>query len=185
MMTDDKKEARGRMSKKTFTDSYIEESLSLTLTDAGAPLDRKFSYSDIDTETLAEMKKDCSIFYEKNGDSWGDDEKAGRNFWLSRNGHGRGFFDDDDLSPPDRKKLHDLAKKFGTFDLYVGDDEETIYGSPLHGRKNGSEVGLRSATIRLAHAKPELRPVLLPLLRAAADATPKEHKALIKKLKMK
>lgn len=40
----------------------------------------------------------------------------GHNFWLSRNGHGAGFFDDNN------DQLQEIAKKFNQADIYVGDD---------------------------------------------------------------
>ena len=43
-------------------------------------------------------------------------------FWLTRNGHGTGFWDGDYPETGDR--LTELAKKFGECNLYVTDDNE-------------------------------------------------------------
>jgi hypothetical protein len=55
------------------------------------------------------------------------DESAGHNFWLTRNGHGTGFWDEDLDSDAGGKKLGDaltaLCKKFGEVWTYVGDDK--------------------------------------------------------------
>ena len=48
-------------------------------------------------------------------------ECAGHDFWLTRNGHGAGFWDRglDELGT----RLTEACKTFGTIDLYLGDDE--------------------------------------------------------------
>lgn len=47
--------------------------------------------------------------------------QAGHNFWLSRNGHGAGYFDG---HWPEKTEtiLMEGCNKFGGCDLYVGDD---------------------------------------------------------------
>ena len=42
-------------------------------------------------------------------------------FWLTRNGHGAGFWDGD-RKAPHSDKLTELSKSFGQVDLFVGDD---------------------------------------------------------------
>lgn len=49
-----------------------------------------------------------------------DDGSVGHDFWLSRNGHGAGFFDRGNEDVWD--ELQDAAKKFKEVDLYLGDD---------------------------------------------------------------
>lgn len=46
----------------------------------------------------------------------------GHNFWLTRNGHGAGFWDAG--LGEDGEKLSEISKKYGTSDLYVGDDNK-------------------------------------------------------------
>lgn len=56
--------------------------------------------------------------------------QAGHDFWLTRNGHGTGFWDHYlEFSDDDReqvrtigKLLTDASHKFGQCDLYAGDD---------------------------------------------------------------
>lgn len=55
------------------------------------------------------------------------DEQAGHDFWLSRNGHGSGFFDRCDHNSPDTvctacNELQADARGWGESDLYRGDD---------------------------------------------------------------
>jgi len=138
------------MSLKKFTDAYIEAALWSTNDESdesgGEPLDKHYGPADIAAETLAAMKRDCEEFFGGNEYFWSatddqagiDDDRAGNRFWLNRNGHGTGFWDEDDLSEENQKRLSKAAKKFGMFDLYVDDGE--IHGSPLRAnKKRGSK----------------------------------------------
>jgi hypothetical protein len=53
--------------------------------------------------------------------SYTGDEQAGADFWLTRNGHGAGFWDRGlgELG----ERLTEAAKASGSSDLYIGDDE--------------------------------------------------------------
>lgn len=46
---------------------------------------------------------------------------AGHDFWLTRNGHGAGFWDGD-WPEPHASILTEASKTFGETDLYIGDD---------------------------------------------------------------
>ena len=59
-----------------------------------------------------------------------DDEKAGRDFWLTRNGHGTGFWDEG-LGGKLGDALTKKAEAYGSYDLYVGDDG-LIHGRCFH-----------------------------------------------------
>ena len=89
---------------------------------------------------LSEMARrkiiaDCKAFQEKHAEdlaiAYGiddyDSEKAGRDFWYTRNGHGVGYWDRDLNEVGD--KLTDAAHAFGEVDLYRGDDGD-LYLSP-------------------------------------------------------
>jgi hypothetical protein len=75
-------------------------------------------------ETLTKMEADCKAFFNQNldliendGGRWGD---AGHDFWLTRNGHGCGFWDGDwPASLGDL--LTEKCKAFGACELYVAD----------------------------------------------------------------
>jgi len=117
----------------TFTRSYIETALwsSTDNTDesGGEPLDANYDAEDIAPETLAQMAEDCRDFQESNREDLETcglpDSRAGHNFWLNRNGHGAGFWDEG--NDPVFRRLSDACKPYGSFDLYVGDDGQ-IYG---------------------------------------------------------
>ena len=85
-------------------------------------------------ETLAQAVEDCRAFQADHAADLGKaadlrsfnrahgtiDEHLGHDFWLSRNGHGAGFFDRG--SDPVWDRLQEAARVWGTVDLYIGDD---------------------------------------------------------------
>jgi len=88
----------------------------------GDPLDRNFEIEDIDADTIVAAQADCARFRELAGDllNEGDDEQAAHDFWLTRNGHGAGFWDGD--WPEGGDRLTAICKAFGEITLYIGDD---------------------------------------------------------------
>lgn len=126
---------KGNMSNR-FLDAYIECALWSTndesRPDGGDPLDRHYTPASLSPDTLARMTADCQQFWADNINDLAtvarlcDDAKAGHNFWLNRNGHGTGFWDE--YFGPNRalrnafNRLSSASKAWGTFDLYVGDD---------------------------------------------------------------
>lgn len=95
----------------------------------GEPLDANYDQLDINITTLEQMCKDCADFIEANAADLeeyaevlggGPDEHAGHDFWLTRNGHGEGFWDRGLGELGDR--LTAAAHACGECDLYVGDD---------------------------------------------------------------
>ena len=88
----------------------------------GEPLDANYGLDDISPETLARIISDCEAFQEAHADDIGSElERAGHDFWLTRNGHGAGFWDgdwEDDVG----QRLTEASDVFGSVDLYVGDD---------------------------------------------------------------
>ena len=103
----------------------------------GEPLERNYGLSDIEPEGLARMRADCDAFYDANyddlncdgvtyGPDFGQDGRAGHDFWLTRNRHGAGYWDGD-WPEPQATRLTKAAHAYGECDLYVGDDGR-IYG---------------------------------------------------------
>ena len=112
----------------TFTQAYITAALwsSTTHNAAGddVPLDQDYDESDLSDATRAAMESDCAAFYETHKDAIGDNAAgAGHDLWLTRCGHGAGFWDGD-WPEPDATTLSDAAEKLGDVFLYVGDDGE-------------------------------------------------------------
>lgn len=91
------------------------------------------SFDMLAPETLQSMIEDCRKFQADNAarifavDIHGDylvsdpAEHAGHDFWLTRNGHGAGFWDGD-WPQPYATELTNAAKAFGETSLYIGDD---------------------------------------------------------------
>ncbi|UTC28485.1 hypothetical protein GURKE_04830 [Brevundimonas phage vB_BpoS-Gurke] len=95
-----------------------------------------FEPCDVRPETLRDMIADCATFVTANRatiesaiatgkvvcgpdfDEWG---RAGHDFWLTRNGHGAGFWDGD-WPEPQAERLSQAAREFGDYDLATGDD---------------------------------------------------------------
>ena len=108
--------------------AYATAALWSSTGDDGEPLDLEHNDSDLTAECRASMGADCERFAAENapalarciddGASWG---QIGHDFWLSRNGHGCGFFDRDYGTKPDRGGLQDAARAFGEVYLYVTD----------------------------------------------------------------
>ena len=106
-----------------FKASYLETAL-WSETDGEDP-----AYADVKLSDAARarIKKDCEEFESKAiailnaADYCSDDFPLAHDFWLTRNHHGAGFWDDD-YPEPLGQKLTDLAHSFGECDLYIGDD---------------------------------------------------------------
>lgn len=127
-----------------FTRAYMECALwssTDTINDETVNLDDNHSIEDISPETLAEMVEDCRKFQSENAELLAQAYKmqhstrngkidytaaqAGHDFWLTRCGHGAGFWD---------RGLGDIGaalttkcgwrKQFDEIDLYIGDDDK-------------------------------------------------------------
>lgn len=100
------------------------------------PADDNYDESDIAPETLEKMIADCEAFQNDNrADLDACDlslERQGHDFWLTRNGHGSGFWAEgyrkSDEANRALNRLTDASKAYGSFDLYVGDNG-MIHGS--------------------------------------------------------
>ncbi len=92
----------------------------------GDPMDKNYSAANIDEMTFALMAADCAKFERDNSEllaKAGDDSQNGHDFWLTRNGHGAGFWD---RGYPKEigDVLSDKARAYGAVDLYIGDDKK-------------------------------------------------------------
>jgi hypothetical protein len=84
-------------------------------------------------EALATIREDCEAFIanglddllqvvEQPGYSWAN---AGHDFWLTRNGHGAGFWDRGFGEIGER--LSNLARPYGGLDLMVDEENHTLF----------------------------------------------------------
>jgi hypothetical protein len=80
-------------------------------------------HSKLSPKSLANAKKDCKNFQDENYELIkGNLKEAGHCLWLSRCGHGSGFFDSDKFGENERDILQEKARKLGNVDLCIGDD---------------------------------------------------------------
>lgn len=119
-----------------FTHAYIEAALWSSTDgsrdDGGDPLDKNYGVKDLAPSALAAMQADCAAFQAAHGETIDAATqarpaqrgvtRAGHDFWLTRNGHGCGFWDGD-WPEEIGKTLTEASHAFGECDLYVGDDK--------------------------------------------------------------
>lgn len=107
-----------------ITKHYAIAALWSSTDDEGEPLDANYSLDDISPETWGKMSEDVLQFIKANRElleaSGQSDEQIGHDFWLTRNGHGAGFWDRG-LGEVG-EKLTAACKAFGEVWPYVGDD---------------------------------------------------------------
>lgn len=122
-----------------FTTAYIDCMLWSTNDESdksgGSPLDENYDIKDVDPDSLAKIIEDCKAFQKEHandieggyvsfrGEAWSDTEMAGHDFWLTRNGHGAGFWDVD-WKEEVAKRMSETSKKMGEVHPYVGDDKK-------------------------------------------------------------
>ena len=122
-----------------FLEAYIECALWTSTDDQDIPMDRDHSAEDIAPEALRSMREDCVAFLTAMADGVDSVDsdvsqeitntgRAGHDFWLTRNGHGAGFWDGD-WPEPAATRLTDASHGFGESYLYIGDDK-LIHVSP-------------------------------------------------------
>jgi hypothetical protein len=106
-----------------FDAAYVECALWSSTDESddagGRPLDDNYGPEDIARSTLLEMQRDCQSFKAANErDLQGlDAAQCGHDFWLTRNGHGAGFWDRGLGERGDR--LSKASKVYGSVDLMV------------------------------------------------------------------
>ena len=107
-----------------FFNAYIDCALWSSIDNSnesgGDPLDANYGIDDIAPIALAELRNEAQSFFDDNYELIESDiELAGHDFWLTRNGHGAGFWDGD---WDNGDELTKASKAYGSVDLYVGDD---------------------------------------------------------------
>lgn len=86
------------------------------------PLDSNYGWTDIAPECLQRMLDDCAKFQAANDLTGYPLKEAGHDFWLTRAGHGCGFWENDFGTEEQCDKLTAACKRLGEFNLYPGDD---------------------------------------------------------------
>ncbi len=114
-------------------EQYIVTALWSSTGDDSEPLDARYSADDIAPDGLAKAARDCAEFERcaapivretcPRGVSL---SSLGHDFWLTRNGHGAGFWDGD-YPKAAGERLTALSKVFGECDAIVGDDGKIYF----------------------------------------------------------
>lgn len=107
-----------------FTKAYLLAALwSSGDIEAGCEqFETKYTIADIHPDSLAKAADDCARFRQDNDLTEYPIDRAGHDFWMTRNHHGVGFWEDDYGTEEQCKKLTESSHKFGEVDLYIGDD---------------------------------------------------------------
>lgn len=98
---------------KEFVHAYIEAMFFTEDENIGSG----FTSDDIDLDSMAAIETDCGDFLEKAEGLLTSDnmEQAGHDFWLTRNGHGTGFWDREEKVYSGKGEiLSQLAHDFGS-----------------------------------------------------------------------
>lgn len=124
------------MKNSPFLRSYIATALwssnDESTPSGGEPMDTNYSSDDLAPETVQTMRADCADFLFQARRQLRDDnctrdtgssvlEQAAHDFWLTRNGHGAGFWDGD-WAELAASILDQISRKAGEVDLYIADD---------------------------------------------------------------
>jgi len=112
---------------------YLTAALWSSTDDEGNPLDDDHTIRDIDKRSIKQAEKDIAAFMKKataggllDGKGIKDDQ-IGHDFWLTRNGHGSGFWDNEKIyGDANAKSLADLADDFGELNPYASDGKVYI-----------------------------------------------------------
>jgi len=97
---------------KTFFNAYLE---AIDFTECG-DIDQPEHGAELDSDFLRESAIDCLAFYSSVQCYMSDhlEEQAGHDFWLTRNGHGVGFWDREELyGKSSAETLTKIAQRFG------------------------------------------------------------------------
>jgi hypothetical protein len=115
-----------------FTGAFFD---ALYFFDAHHPDAEETKDAELSDETRLNLEADCRSFWWRfgcyitcdacEGVGYGGDPvaQAGHDFWLTRQGHGAGFWDGDWPSPYD-DILAKGSRQYGEVGLYLGDDGE-------------------------------------------------------------
>lgn len=118
--------------KGEFVEQYIVSALWSTIEETGdhehprydTPLEDNYSAEDLAPETLIQMIADCKKFQEDNKEDLDGytTTQAAHDFWLTRNRHGCGFWENDFGDPDANARMTEYCHKMGEVYLEVGDD---------------------------------------------------------------
>ena len=114
----------------SILNSYLTALLWSSLSEDDQPLDENYDFEDIAPITKLEAREDITQFLDLANEFVPDwpqywtNSQLGLDFWLTRNGHGAGFWDrySNGKGALAGDRLTKIAKTFGSIDPYVGND---------------------------------------------------------------
>ena len=120
--------------REQFINAYIEAALwsgtDLSSGDENSSYedtfeDEGYTPDDISPELMSHIKDNCYSFFNMMKQQIGTNyEQAGHDFWLTRNGHGAGFWDRPEVyGEKEAKLLTATSKDFGEENWYSDDDQ--------------------------------------------------------------
>ena len=108
---------------ETFIAAYLE---AIDFTQLG-DVDQPSHNAELTADAMREQVTDAATFFVRYRCLWNchQDEQAGHDFWLTRNGHGAGFWDRPELyGNPETRALTAAAEEYGeTWPEYDEDPE--------------------------------------------------------------
>ena len=112
-----------------FIDAYVGCLLWVGTDDNWEPLDTHYSISDLSPESRSLILRDCHSFmlvaFTNGIDLSGIETQAGRDFWLTRNGHGTGFWDRPEIYGEENARILSIMSQcFGNYDPYISDNDQ-------------------------------------------------------------
>lgn len=96
--------------------------------DNGEPLDTHYNIYNLSAESRSRIVRDCHYFMlvasTSDIDLSGLEAQAGHDFWLTRNGHGTGFWDRPEIYGEENARILSIMSHcFGNCDPIITDDE--------------------------------------------------------------
>jgi len=112
---------------------YLETALATSHDDTGAPLGCEYGIASIAPASLISAWAECSHFRRECETDLThlDDERNGRNFWLTRNRRG-GYYDEvtnDELAEFAMQQLIRASESFGEVELFIGADRKLHFSN--------------------------------------------------------
>lgn len=131
-----------------FVNGYIACAFWSETDDDGEPLDANYGEADLTPDTRRDIETDCRDFVaanlelldaatDRDGYGWA---RAGQDFWLTRNGHGAGYWDRDVLKADELGEQLSKACGDEACELYIGDDGRVyLSGAGAFSEKQATE----------------------------------------------
>jgi hypothetical protein len=113
---------RDAMRKNDFLAAYVEALFFTEVTPNSEESMQGKDVDDVSFDLARQLIHDCAIFEAAHGqDIDSAYASAGHDFWLTRNGHGAGFWDGD-WPKGEGERMDATSKAFGECEIYAGDD---------------------------------------------------------------